>query len=190
MASWVRIRRRRPWLAEAIRALYPSVRAGLRLPGDGAPRRRPAGASGRLRSITEGGLFCFVLDSPKRRDLERDGRYALHAFPPEDRRRRGVPGWACPRVHRPCPPASAWPRPMPRTRGGLAALRARACEVAMLARPPPVGRAPTGLRRPPRSVWRDPGWRRPGWPSLAACPADRGSAYHAFTGAPRNAADR
>jgi hypothetical protein len=34
--------------------------------------------------ITEQGLFCFVVPSPKRRDLERDGRYALHAFPPED----------------------------------------------------------------------------------------------------------
>ena len=34
--------------------------------------------------ITDDGLFCFVVDSPKRRDLERDGRYALHSFPPED----------------------------------------------------------------------------------------------------------
>src|SRR5690606_10052145 len=28
--------------------------------------------------------FCFIVDSPKRRDLERDGRYALHSFPPEE----------------------------------------------------------------------------------------------------------
>jgi hypothetical protein len=34
--------------------------------------------------ITDEGLFCFIIDSPKRRDLERDGRYALHSFPPED----------------------------------------------------------------------------------------------------------
>jgi hypothetical protein len=34
--------------------------------------------------IADGGLFCFVLSSPKRRDLERDGRYALHAYPPEN----------------------------------------------------------------------------------------------------------
>jgi hypothetical protein len=33
--------------------------------------------------ITDGGLYCFLLDSPKRRDLERDSRYALHSFPPE-----------------------------------------------------------------------------------------------------------
>jgi hypothetical protein len=30
------------------------------------------------------GLYCFVIDSPKRRDLDRDGRYALHSYPPED----------------------------------------------------------------------------------------------------------
>lgn len=34
--------------------------------------------------ITDEGLFCFILDSPKRRDLDRDGRYALHSFPPEE----------------------------------------------------------------------------------------------------------
>jgi hypothetical protein len=33
--------------------------------------------------FADGGLFCFVMPSPKRRDLERDGRYALHAYPPE-----------------------------------------------------------------------------------------------------------
>ncbi len=33
--------------------------------------------------IADGGLFCFVTASPKRRDLERDGRYALHAYPAE-----------------------------------------------------------------------------------------------------------
>jgi hypothetical protein len=31
--------------------------------------------------IADGGLFCFVIPSPKRRDLERDGRYALHSYP-------------------------------------------------------------------------------------------------------------
>ena len=61
----------------------PSVRAGSRLPGDRAPRRRPAGASG-LAGDHGRRLYCFILDSPKRRDLERDGRYSLHSFPPED----------------------------------------------------------------------------------------------------------
>ena len=31
-----------------------------------------------------GGLYAFLVPSPKRRDLERDPRYALHAFPPEE----------------------------------------------------------------------------------------------------------
>lgn len=32
--------------------------------------------------LSQDGLFVFILpDSPKRRDLERDGRYALQAFP-------------------------------------------------------------------------------------------------------------
>jgi hypothetical protein len=34
--------------------------------------------------FANGGLFCFVMPSPNRRDLERDGRYALHAYPPEN----------------------------------------------------------------------------------------------------------
>ena len=46
---------------------------------DGGPRVHPVSPV-----ITDDGLFCFIIASPKRRDLERDGRYALHAFPPED----------------------------------------------------------------------------------------------------------
>jgi len=46
---------------------------------DGGPRVHPVSPV-----ITHEGLFCFVVDSPKRRDLERDGRYALHSFPPDD----------------------------------------------------------------------------------------------------------
>ncbi len=34
--------------------------------------------------ITDEGLYCFIVNSPKRRDLERDGRYALHSYPPEE----------------------------------------------------------------------------------------------------------
>jgi hypothetical protein len=34
--------------------------------------------------ITDDGLFCFIIDSPKRRDIDRDGRYCLHSFPPEE----------------------------------------------------------------------------------------------------------
>lgn len=45
---------------------------------DGGPRVHPVAPV-----IADGGLFCFVTFSPKRRDLERDGRYALHAYPAE-----------------------------------------------------------------------------------------------------------
>ena len=34
--------------------------------------------------MNESGLFAFIIPSPKQRDLRRDGRYALHAFPCED----------------------------------------------------------------------------------------------------------
>jgi hypothetical protein len=43
---------------------------------DGGPRIHPVAPV-----ITEGGLYCFIIRSPKRRDLDRDGRYALHSFP-------------------------------------------------------------------------------------------------------------
>lgn len=33
--------------------------------------------------ISDEGLFVFVIPSPKRNDLHRDGRFALHTFPPE-----------------------------------------------------------------------------------------------------------
>jgi hypothetical protein len=45
---------------------------------DGGPRVHPVAPV-----IADGGLFCFVTKSPKRRDLDRDGRYALHAYPAE-----------------------------------------------------------------------------------------------------------
>jgi hypothetical protein len=34
--------------------------------------------------VTDDALLGFLQPSPKRGDLHRDGRYALHAFPPED----------------------------------------------------------------------------------------------------------
>ncbi len=32
--------------------------------------------------ITDEGLFAFIVPSPKQADLVRDGRYAMHGFPP------------------------------------------------------------------------------------------------------------
>ncbi|MFI5316284.1 MAG: pyridoxamine 5'-phosphate oxidase, partial [Myxococcota bacterium] len=47
---------------------------------DGGPRVHPV-----CPAIHRGGLFVFAVGhSPKRADLARDGRYALHAFPGMD----------------------------------------------------------------------------------------------------------
>lgn len=42
--------------------------------GDAVPRLHPVTVA-----LREGGLYVFLLDSAKRRDLVEDGRYALHA---------------------------------------------------------------------------------------------------------------
>ena len=48
---------------------------------DGAPRIHPI-----CLNFHDGGLYGLILEpSPKRADLVRDGRCALHSFPPEDR---------------------------------------------------------------------------------------------------------
>jgi hypothetical protein len=42
--------------------------------GDDPPQAHPISVS-----VVNGGLYAFILPSPKLRDLEQDGRYALHA---------------------------------------------------------------------------------------------------------------
>lgn len=83
MVSWSQFAAAAPRLASQVRALFEQYGQALgylaTVRADGAPRVHPVAPV-----ITEDGLFCFVIPSPKRRDLERDGRYALHAFPPED----------------------------------------------------------------------------------------------------------
>ena len=83
MASWSEFLAAEPQLASAIRVLLQQYGPGMgylaTVRADGGPRVHPVSPV-----ITQEGLFCFVVDSPKRRDLERDGRYALHAYPPED----------------------------------------------------------------------------------------------------------
>jgi hypothetical protein len=83
MASWPEFAAAQPRLASAIRALVHQYGPGLgylaTVRADGGPRVHPVSPV-----ITDEGMFCFVIDSPKRRDLERDGRYALHSYPPED----------------------------------------------------------------------------------------------------------
>src|SRR3712207_2862702 len=83
MASWSEFATAEPRLAGAVRALLQQYGPGLgylaTVRADGGPRVHPVSPV-----ITDDGLFCFVVTSPKRRDLERDGRYALHSYPPED----------------------------------------------------------------------------------------------------------
>ena len=83
MASWDEFATARPRLASAIRELVHQYGPGLgylaTVRPDGGPRVHPVSPV-----ITGGTLYCFIVDSPKRRDLDRDGRYALHAYPPEN----------------------------------------------------------------------------------------------------------
>jgi hypothetical protein len=83
MASWTQFAAASPRLAAEIRALFHQYGPGLgylaTVRADGGPRVHPI-----CPVITQEGVFCFLIDSPKRHDLERDGRYALHAFPAED----------------------------------------------------------------------------------------------------------
>ncbi|WP_018254864.1 pyridoxamine 5'-phosphate oxidase family protein [Salinispora mooreana] len=83
MASWSEFAADVPRLADGVRRLLQQYGPGLgylaTVRADGGPRVHPVSPV-----LTEEGLFCFVIDSPKRRDLERDGRYALHSFPAEE----------------------------------------------------------------------------------------------------------
>ena len=83
MVSWSDFAAAEPSLAAGIRALLQQYGPGMAylatVRADGGPRVHPVSPV-----ITDEGLYCFVVDSPKRRDLERDGRYALHSYPPEE----------------------------------------------------------------------------------------------------------
>jgi hypothetical protein len=83
MLTWGEFRDVRPDLAEAGRALFYRVGVGLGFLGtvrpDGGPRVRPV-----CPLLVDAGLYAFVITSPKRKDLERDGRYTLHSFPTDD----------------------------------------------------------------------------------------------------------
>jgi hypothetical protein len=83
MASWSDFVAADPSLAAGVRALLQQYGPGMAylatVRADGAPRVHPVSPV-----ITDEGLYCFVVDSPKRRDLDHDGRYALHSYPPEE----------------------------------------------------------------------------------------------------------
>lgn len=82
MTTWSDFAAASPRLAADIKAMFHQYGRGFgylaTVRRDGGPRVHPVSPV-----IDDEGLFCFVMDSPKRRDLERDGRYALHTFPAE-----------------------------------------------------------------------------------------------------------
>jgi hypothetical protein len=83
MASWQEFEQAAPEIAGAGRALLYQFGPGLgflaTVRGDGGPRLHPI-----CPLIVDGNLYAFIGHSPKLRDLLRDGRYALHSFPPAD----------------------------------------------------------------------------------------------------------
>jgi pyridoxamine 5'-phosphate oxidase-like protein len=81
MATWSTFEAAAPELATAGQRLLYQFGPGLgylaTVRPDGGPRLHPI-----CPIVTEGELWAFILRrSPKCRDLERDGRYALHTFP-------------------------------------------------------------------------------------------------------------
>ena len=81
MATWSTFEAAAPELATAGQRLLYQFGPGLgylaTIRPDGGPRLHPI-----CPIVTEGELWAFILRrSPKCRDLERDGRFALHTFP-------------------------------------------------------------------------------------------------------------
>jgi hypothetical protein len=79
MIRWSEFAAQAPELAEAGRALLYQFGPGLAYLAtvrvDGAPRLHPV-----CVNVVDGGLYTLVVPSPKRQDLLRDGRFALHSF--------------------------------------------------------------------------------------------------------------
>ena len=80
MLTWGAFDAAQPQLAASGRALLYQFGVGLGFLGtvraDGGPRVHPV-----CPILTDDGLYLFVVASPKRADLVRDPRYALHTFP-------------------------------------------------------------------------------------------------------------
>ena len=72
-----------PELAAACHALMYQFGVGLgflaTVRPDGGPRVHPM-----CPVIADDGLFAFLIPSPKRDDLHRDPRYAMHSFPADE----------------------------------------------------------------------------------------------------------
>ena len=83
MLTWAQFAEERPDLADAGRQLLYQFGVGLAFlattRSDGAPRVHPM-----CPLLAEDGLYAFIVPSPKRNDLHRDGRYAMHSFPADE----------------------------------------------------------------------------------------------------------
>lgn len=83
MAGWPKFAQDAPEMAKGTKELFYQYGIGLgflaTVRSDGGPRLHPI-----CPVITDQGFYVFIVPSPKRRDLDRDGRFALHAFAPED----------------------------------------------------------------------------------------------------------
>jgi len=83
MVSWGELREMQPDLEEAGRASFYQFGVGLAFLAtvrpDGGPRLHP------VCPVIDGDeLYALLIPSPKRDDLHRDRRYALHSFPADD----------------------------------------------------------------------------------------------------------
>jgi hypothetical protein len=78
--TWDELRSARPDLSAAGEELPYQFGVGLAFLAtvrlDGGPRIHPM-----CPLIHEGGLYAFLVPSPKRTDLLRDGRFSMHSFP-------------------------------------------------------------------------------------------------------------
>jgi hypothetical protein len=83
MISWRDFKAERPALAEQGTELLYHFGVGLAflstVRADGGPRVHPI-----CPLVADEGLYAFIVPSPKRADLHRDGRYAMHTYPLED----------------------------------------------------------------------------------------------------------
>jgi hypothetical protein len=93
MKTWADLQTGRPELAEKARRLLYRTGSGEALlatvRGNEPPRIHPIAVE-----VVDGGLYAFILRSPKLVDLLEDGRYALHAYPdaavPHEVQLRGI----------------------------------------------------------------------------------------------------
>jgi Pyridoxamine 5'-phosphate oxidase len=80
---WGTFATERPDVAEAGHALLYQFGVGLAflatVRADGGPRLHPF-----CPVLHDDGLYAFLIPSPKRDDLHRDGRYAMHSFPADE----------------------------------------------------------------------------------------------------------